>query len=125
MAMCDGSWSDPRVKIYFCERPRSPAPARGAIRAGRGTSPSTERDAGRCSVDRIVRVFSFLSGLTPAGMDFEKCSDSGGLGNRHLIVVYFCGVCVIVNGGIKPKPRFDGKEYISAKLGSWQRQSGK
>jgi hypothetical protein len=76
-------------------------------------------------VDRIVRVFSFLSELTPAGMDFEKCSDSDGLGKWHRIEVYFFGVCVIAKGGIKPEPRFDGKEYISAKLGSWQRQSGK
>jgi hypothetical protein len=76
-------------------------------------------------VDRIVRVFSFLSGLTPAGMDFEKCSDSGGLGIWHLIEVYFFGVCVIAKGGIKPKPRFNGKEYISAKLAPLQWIHGK
>jgi hypothetical protein len=86
---------------------------------------STRRDAGSHSVHRIVRVFSFLSGLTPAGMVFEKCSDSGGLGNRHLIEVYFFGVGVIANGGIKPKPRFDGKKYISAKLAPLQWIRGK
>jgi hypothetical protein len=84
-----------------------------------------ERDAGSHSVDRIVRVFSFLSGLTPEGKVFGNGSDSGGLGKWHRIEVYFFGVCVIAKGGIKPEPRFDGKEYISAKLGSWQRQSGK
>jgi hypothetical protein len=112
-------------KKYFCERPRSPMAARGATRAGRGTSPSTRRDAGSHSVDRIVRVFSFLSGLTPAGKVFGNGSDSGGLGNRHLIEVYFCGVCVIAMGGIKPKPRFDGNEYISAKLAPLQWVRGK
>jgi hypothetical protein len=76
-------------------------------------------------VDRIVRVFCLLPDLTPAGKDFEKCSDSGGLGKWHPIEVYFFGVCVIAKSGIKPKPRFDGKEYISAKLGSRQRQSWK
>jgi hypothetical protein len=76
-------------------------------------------------VDRIVRVFSFLSALIPAGMVFGNGSDSGGLGNRHLIEVYFCGVCVIVNSGIKPKPRFDGKEYISAKLAPLEYIRGK
>jgi hypothetical protein len=74
------------------------------------------RDAGSHSVDRIVRMFSFLSGLTPPGKDFGSGSASSGLGNRHLIEVYFCGVCAIAMGGIKPMPRFDGKEYISAKL---------
>jgi hypothetical protein len=39
---------------FFSERPRSPMAARGAIHAGRGTSPSMERDAGSHSVDRIV-----------------------------------------------------------------------
>jgi hypothetical protein len=73
-----------------------------------------ERDAGSHSVDRIVRVFSFLSGLTTAGTDFEKCSDSGGLGKWHLIEIYFFGVGVIAKGGIKQRPRFDGREYISA-----------
>jgi hypothetical protein len=67
-------------------------------------------------VDRIVRVFSFLSDLTPAGKDFGSGSDSGGLGKWHRIEVYFFGVCVIAKGRIKQKPRFDGKEYISAKL---------
>jgi hypothetical protein len=57
-----------------------------------------------------------LTDLTPAGKDFEKCSDSGGLGKWHLIEVYFCGVGVIAMGGIKPKLRSDRKEYISAKL---------
>jgi hypothetical protein len=76
-------------------------------------------------VDRIVRVFSFLSRLTPAGKDFGNGSDSGVLGNRHLIEVYFCGVCVIAMGGIKPKPRFDGKEYISAKLAPLEYIRGK
>jgi hypothetical protein len=52
-------WSDPREKIYFCERPRSPMAARGATPAGRGTSPSWRRDAGSHSVDRIVRSFIF------------------------------------------------------------------
>jgi hypothetical protein len=33
--------------------------ARGAIHAGRGTSPSMERDTGSHSVDRIVRVILF------------------------------------------------------------------
>jgi hypothetical protein len=58
-------------------------------------------------------------------MDFEKCSDSGGLGIWHLIEVYFFGVCVMAKGGIKPKPRFDGKEYISAKLAPLQWIHGK
>jgi hypothetical protein len=49
-------------------------------------------------------------------MDFEKCSDSGGLGKWHRIEVYFFGVGVVAKGGIKPKVRFDGKKYISAKL---------
>jgi hypothetical protein len=75
-----------------------------------------ERDAGSHSVDRIVRMFSFLSALTPAGIDFGNGFVSGGLENRYLIKVYFFGVGVIAMGGIKPKPRFDGKEYISAKL---------
>jgi hypothetical protein len=76
-------------------------------------------------VDRIVRVFSFLSGLTPAGKDFRDGSASSGVGNRHLIEVYFFGVCVIAMGGIKPKPRFDGKEYISAKLAPLEYIRGK
>jgi hypothetical protein len=76
-------------------------------------------------VDRIVRVVSFLSDLTPAGMVLEKCSDSGGLGKWHLIEVYFCGVGGIAKGGIRPKPRFDGKEYISARLAPLQRIRGK
>jgi hypothetical protein len=67
-------------------------------------------------VDRIVRVFSFLSGLTPAGKVFGNGSDSGGLGKWHLIEVYFCGNGVMAMGGIGPNPRFDGKEYISTKL---------
>jgi hypothetical protein len=49
-------------------------------------------------------------------MDFENCSDSGGLRKWHLVEVYFFGVCVIAKGGIKTKPRFDGNKYISAKL---------
>jgi hypothetical protein len=64
----------------------------------------------------MVRVFSSLSDLTPAGKDFEKYSDSGGLGKWHLIEVYLFRVWVIAKDGIKPKPRCDGKEYISAKL---------
>jgi hypothetical protein len=67
-------------------------------------------------VDRIVRVFCLLTDLTPAGKDFEKYSDSGGLGKWHRIEVYFFRVGVMAMGGIKPKPRIDGKEYISAKL---------
>jgi hypothetical protein len=67
-------------------------------------------------VDRIVRLFSFLSGLTPAGMVFEKYSDSGGLGKWLFIEIYLFRVCVIAMGGIKPKLRSDRKEYISAKL---------
>jgi hypothetical protein len=58
-------------------------------------------------------------------MDFEKCSSSSALGKWHLIEVYFCGVGVIAKGGIRPKPRFDGKEYISAKLAPLQRIRGK
>jgi hypothetical protein len=57
MAVFVDSWSDPRGKNIFCERPRSPMAARGTIHAGRGTSPSMERDAGSHSVDRIVRFF--------------------------------------------------------------------
>jgi hypothetical protein len=38
------------------QRPRSPMAARGAIHAGRGTSPIMERDAGSHSVDRVVRI---------------------------------------------------------------------
>jgi hypothetical protein len=83
------------------------------------------RDAGSHSVDRIVRVFSFLLALTPAGKVFEEYSDSGGLGKWHLIEVYFCGVGVSAKGGIKPKPRFDGKEYISAELTPLQWIRGK
>jgi hypothetical protein len=49
-------------------------------------------------------------------MVFEKYSDSGGLGKWHLIEVYFFAVGVIAKDGIKLKPRFDGKKYISAKL---------
>jgi hypothetical protein len=71
-------------------------------------------------VDRIVRVFSFLSALTPAGKLFGSGSNSGGLGKWHPIEVYFFGVCVIAKGGIKQKLRFDGKEYISAKLAPLQ-----
>jgi hypothetical protein len=67
-------------------------------------------------VDRIVRVFSFLSGLTPVGKVFGNDFDSGGLGKWHLIEVYFFGVCVMAKGRIESNPRFDGKEYISAKL---------
>jgi hypothetical protein len=67
-------------------------------------------------VNRIVRVFSFLSGLSHAGKDFRDGSGSGGLGKWHLIEVYFFGVCVMAKGRIKQKPRFDGKEDISAKL---------
>jgi hypothetical protein len=44
---------------FVAERPRSPMATRGAIHAGRGTSPSMERDAGSHSVDRIVGLFSF------------------------------------------------------------------
>jgi hypothetical protein len=58
-------------------------------------------------------------------MDFEKCSDSGGLGKWHRIEVYFFGVCVIAMGGIKPKLRSDRKEYISAKLTPLQCIRGK
>jgi hypothetical protein len=58
-------------------------------------------------------------------MDFEKYSDSGGLGKWHLIEVYFFGVCVMAKSGIRPKPRFDGKEYISAKLAPLQWTRGK
>jgi hypothetical protein len=36
--------------------------ARGAIHAGRGTSPSMERDAGSHSVDRIVRAIFVVGG---------------------------------------------------------------
>jgi hypothetical protein len=73
----------------------------------------------------MVRVFSFLSDLTPAGKDFGSGSDSGGLGKWYRIGVYFFGVCVIAKCGIKPMPRFDGKEYISAKLTPLQRIRGK
>jgi hypothetical protein len=44
----------------LAERPRSPMATRGAIHAGRGTSPSMERDAGSHSVDRIVRLFYLM-----------------------------------------------------------------
>jgi hypothetical protein len=37
----------------------------------------------------------------------------------------FFGVGVIAMGGIKPEPRFDGKEYISAKLAPLQWIRGK
>jgi hypothetical protein len=48
-------------KNYFvAERPRSPMATRGTIHAGRGTSPSMERDAGSHSVDRIVRIILCL-----------------------------------------------------------------
>jgi hypothetical protein len=86
---------------------------------------STRRDAGSHSVDRIVRVLSFLSGLTPEGKDFRDGSASSGVGNRHLIEVYFSGVCVIAKGGIKQKPRFDRREYFSAKLTPLQWIRGK
>jgi hypothetical protein len=58
-------------------------------------------------------------------MVFEKCSDSVGLGKWHRIEVYFFGVCVIAKGGIKQKPRLDGKEYMSAKLTPLQWIRGK
>jgi hypothetical protein len=58
-------------------------------------------------------------------MDFEKCSDSGGLGKWHLIEVYFFGVCVMAKSRIESNPRFDGREYISAKLAPLQRIRGK
>jgi hypothetical protein len=58
-------------------------------------------------------------------MVFGNGSDSGGLGKWHLNEVYFFGVCVIAKGGIKQKPRFDGKEYISAKLTPLQWIRGK
>jgi hypothetical protein len=76
-------------------------------------------------VDRIVRVFSFLSGLTHAGKVFGNGSVSGSLGKWHLIEVYFFGVGVIAKSEIKPKPRFDGNEYISAKLAPLQWIHGK
>jgi hypothetical protein len=76
-------------------------------------------------VDRIVRVFLFLLGLTPVGKVFGNGSDSGGLGNRHLIEVYFFGVGVIAKGGIKLKLRSDRKEYTSAKLTPLQWIRGK
>jgi hypothetical protein len=101
---------------FVAERPRSPMAARGAIHAGRGTSPSMERDAGSHSVHRIVRLFCLLTDPAPAGMDCEKCSDSVGLGIWHLIELYFFGVWVIAKEGIKPKSRFDRRKYISAKL---------
>jgi hypothetical protein len=50
--------------IFFAYRPRSPAPSRGATPAGRGTSPSRRRDAGRCSVDRIVRIIFVFAGFS-------------------------------------------------------------
>jgi hypothetical protein len=104
-------------KIYFLPNVRDHRwlPVARLVPAERSGA-STRRDAGSHSVDRIVRVFSFLSGLSHAGKDFRDGSGSGGLGNRHLIKVYFFGVGVIAKGGIKRKPRFDGKEYISAKL---------
>jgi hypothetical protein len=67
-------------------------------------------------VDRIVRLFCLLTDPAPAGMDFGNGSDSGGLGKWLFIEIYLFGVGVIAMGGIKPKPRFDGNEYISAKL---------
>jgi hypothetical protein len=70
-------------------------------------------------------MFSFLSGLTHAGKDFRDGSASIGVGNRHLIEVYFSGVCVIAKGGIKQKPRFDRREYFSAKLTPLQWIRGK
>jgi hypothetical protein len=73
----------------------------------------------------MVRVFSFLSGLTPAGKVFGNGSDSGGLGKWLLIEIYFFGVGVIAKGEIKPEPRFDGNEYISAKLAPLQWIRGK
>jgi hypothetical protein len=99
--------------------------ARGALPAQRAKRVSRQRDAGSHSVDRIVRVFSFLSALTPAGKVFEEYSDSGGLGKWHLIEVYFCGVGGIAKSGIRPKPCIDGKEYISAKLTPLQWIRGK
>jgi hypothetical protein len=47
-------------------------------------------------------------------MDYGNGSDCGGLGTWLLIEIYFFGVWVIAKGGIKPRPRFDGREYISA-----------
>jgi hypothetical protein len=58
-------------------------------------------------------------------MVFEKCSDSGGLGKWLLIEIYFFGVWVIAKDGIKPRPRFEGNEYISAKLTPLQLIRGK
>jgi hypothetical protein len=45
----------------FCERLRLPTPTRGAIRSG-AQRPGTDRDAGRCSVDRPVRIY-FVSAM--------------------------------------------------------------
>jgi hypothetical protein len=70
-------------------------------------------------------MFTFLSGLTPAGKVFGNGSDSGGLGKWLFIEIYLFGVGVIAKGEIKPKQRFDGNEYISAKLTPLQWIRGK
>jgi hypothetical protein len=118
MAVFVDSWSDPREKIFSANVRDHRCPGAGWPSRYNGSEATHRlgRPAEGYSVDRIVRMFSFLSDLTPAGKVFGNGSDSGGLGNRHLIEVYFCGVCVIEMGGIKPKPRFDGNEYISAEL---------
>jgi hypothetical protein len=58
-------------------------------------------------------------------MDFEKCSDSSCLGKWLLIEVYFFGVGKMAKGRIESNPRFDGREYISAKLPPLQWIRGK
>jgi hypothetical protein len=70
-------------------------------------------------------MFSFLTALTPVGKVFGNDFDSGGLGKWHLIEVYFFGVCVMAKGRIESNPRFDGREYISAKLAPLQWIRGK
>jgi hypothetical protein len=121
-----GFWNDVLGAIIFFANVRDHRwlPVARLVPAERSGA-STRRDAGSHSVDRIVRVFSFLSGLTPAGMFFEKSSASSALGKLHRIEVYFFGVWVIAKCRIKPKLRFDGNEYISAKLAPLQWFRGK
>jgi hypothetical protein len=125
--MCVDSWSDPREEIFFANVRGHRCPGAGCPSRYNGSAATHRlgRTAEGYSVDRIVRVFSFLSALTPAGKDFGNGSDSCGLGNRHCIEVYFFGVGVIAMGGIKPEPRFNGNEYISAKLAPLQWIRGK
>ena len=68
----------------------------------------------------LFALFSLLSVTASAGKIFWMCSESDVLRKRHPAEEYFCGVGVMAKGGIKPKPRFGGREYISARFAPLQ-----